>query len=401
MYESADANSKAEMGEIEADIEAVDRMEEVPTILEVVCKTTGMGFAAVARVTESRWVVCAVLDNIDFGLAAGGELKVESTICHEIRQTHQLVVINSVADSPDYCDHHTPATYGFQSYISVPIVRRDGSFFGTLCAIDPSPHKLDNPETIGMFKLFAKLIANNLDNNSDLVRAQIDLAEERELSVVREQFVAVLGHDLRNPIASMMAGIRRLGRPVSSDEGRQVLNLMQYSAIRMRDLVDNVLDFAKARLGDGLKLDIVTEAPLLPVLEHVVDEVRAVNPDRDIRAAFDLDRDVRCDHPRIAQLLSNLAGNAVTHGDPATPIEVGATTKDGRFELWVSNSGDPIPEAAMKTLFRPFFRGDGRGSPQGLGLGLYIASEIARVHGGSLSAKSDATETRFTFSMPL
>lgn len=390
------------MDDIQADVQAVGRMEEVPTILEVVCKTTGMGFAAIARVTDSRWVACAVLDNLDFGLKPGGELRVESTICHEIRQSRDIVVIDNVDESPQYRDHHTPAIYSLKSYISVPIIRRDGSFFGTLCAIDPAPHKVDNPETIGMFRLFAKLIANNLDSNSDLVQAQFDLAEERELSVVREQFVAVLGHDLRNPIASMMAGIRRLGRTAGMmDEGREVLGLMQASAIRMRDLVDNVLDFARARLGDGLRLDVVAQSPLLPVLEHVVDEIRSVHPEIVIHTDFELDRDVRCDHPRISQLLSNLLGNAVTHGDRTRPIRVGATTTGDCLELWVANSGEPISEKAMTMLFRPFFRGEVRSSQQGLGLGLYIASEIARVHGGKLTAQSDKLETRFTFTMPL
>ncbi|MGM4914349.1 GAF domain-containing sensor histidine kinase [Rhizobium sp. 768_B6_N1_8] len=390
------------MDDIQADVQAIGRMAEVPTILEVICKTTGMGFAAVARVTDSRWIACAILDTVDFGLKAGGELKVESTICHEIRQSHDLVVIDDVDESLQYRDHHTPAIYGLKSYISVPIIRRDGSFFGTLCAIDPAPHKVDNSETIGMFRLFAKLIASNLDNNADLVQAQVDLAEERELSVVREQFVAVLGHDLRNPIASMMAGIRRLSRAAGmSSESRDVLGLMQSSTIRMRDLVDNVLDFARARLGDGLKLDVVTGAPLRPVLENVVEEIRSVHPDLDIRTDFELDRDVRCDHSRISQLLSNLIGNAVTHGDRKKPIEIGATTTRGRLELWVANSGEPISDEVKTTLFRPFFRGEVRSSQQGLGLGLYIASEIARVHGGKLSVNSHESETRFTLTMPL
>jgi GAF domain-containing protein len=256
------------------------------------------GFAAVARVTDSPSLACAVLNNVDLGLKAGGELKVESTICHEIRQSHHLVVIDDADESPEYRDHHTPAIYGLKSYIAVPIIRRDGSLFGTLCAIDPAPHKVDNPETIGMFQLFAKLIASNLDSNSDLVQAQVDLAEERELSVVREQFVAVLGHDLRNPIASVMTGIRRLGRTGEmSSESRDILGLMQSSALRMRDLVDNVLDFARARLGDGLKLDVVAQASLRPVLDNVVEEIRSVHPDLDIRTSFELDRGVRCDHP--------------------------------------------------------------------------------------------------------
>jgi GAF domain-containing protein len=73
-----------------------------------------------------------VRDEIAFGLTAGGELKLETTICHEIRQSGQAVVIDNVADDIAYCGHHTPAKYGFQSYISMPIILADGSFFGSL-----------------------------------------------------------------------------------------------------------------------------------------------------------------------------------------------------------------------------------------------------------------------------
>jgi GAF domain-containing protein len=149
--------------EFAADIDAVQGIDAVPRILEIVCRSTGMGFAAVARVTDGRWVCCAVRDEIEFGLQPGGELKVETTICHEIRQSHEAVVIDSVAEDGAYSGHHTPAMYGFQSYISVPILLSDGTFFGTLCAIDPRPARLNNPETIGTFKLFAELIASHLN----------------------------------------------------------------------------------------------------------------------------------------------------------------------------------------------------------------------------------------------
>jgi GAF domain-containing protein len=133
----------------QADIERVNRIAAVPTILDVVCRTTGMRFAAVARVTEDRWIACSVRDEIDFGLKPGGELKIESTICNEIRQSQEAVVIDNVAEDAVWCQHHTPATYGFQSYISVPIVLADGSFFGTLCAIDPRPARLRNLKPSG------------------------------------------------------------------------------------------------------------------------------------------------------------------------------------------------------------------------------------------------------------
>ncbi|WP_342028873.1 GAF domain-containing protein [Devosia crocina] len=119
--------------EFQADIDAVQKIASVPTILDVVCRSTGMGFAAVARVTEGRWVACQVLDNIHFGLPPGGELKVETTLCHEIRQHRQVVAIDNVAEDAIYSAHHTPQLYGLQSYISAPIVLPDGSFLA-LCA---------------------------------------------------------------------------------------------------------------------------------------------------------------------------------------------------------------------------------------------------------------------------
>jgi sigma-B regulation protein RsbU (phosphoserine phosphatase) len=104
---------------------------------------------------------------------------------------------------------------------------------------------------------------------------------------------------------------------------------------------------------------------------------------------------------RIGQLASNLLGNAITHGAPDKPIRFSATTSDDCFELFVANVGDPIPPAMLPRIFEPFERSTLRSSLQGLGLGLYISSEIARAHGGNLSVSSDAVETRFTFRMPL
>src|ERR1700759_1270886 len=106
---------------IQSDIENISQIPIIPSLLEVICKTTGMGFAAIARVTEDKWVACSVRDEILFGLNPGSELKLETTICNEIRQTHQAVVIDHVEKDKKFHDHPTPRMYGFQSYISLPI----------------------------------------------------------------------------------------------------------------------------------------------------------------------------------------------------------------------------------------------------------------------------------------
>jgi signal transduction histidine kinase len=386
---------------IESDIAAVADIKAIPTILEVVCRTTGMGFAAVARVTEDRWVACGVRDEIDFGLKPGGELKVETTICHEIRGSGRPVVIDHVAEDESFRGHHTPAMYGFQSYISVPIVLENGTFFGTLCAIDPRPARLKSPEVINMFRLFAELIAFHLDAHARIAVADGALSAERQTAELREQFIAVLGHDLRNPVAAVSGGARLLRGEVAPDSrSASILDLMQSSLARMSELIDNVLDFTRAKLGGGLTAEPVDQDANV-VLNQVIGETRTVWPKRIIDARIDCDRPVRIDGARIAQLLSNLLANALTHGLPEGTVRVAASTRGGQFEMSVANHGDPIAALATGNLFLPFYRTSAQRGQQGLGLGLYIASEIAKAHGGKLDVQSTAEETVFTFRMPI
>jgi signal transduction histidine kinase len=167
----------------------------------------------------------------------------------------------------------------------------------------------------------------------------------------------------------------------------------------MAGLVDNVLDFARGRLGGGLTIQRDAKQPLTPALAHVVSELQAVWPDSVVDTRFDIDEPVNCDRGKISQLLSNLLGNAITYGDQGRPIQVSAKTVNGKFVLEVTNFGAPISGKAMEHLFKPYTRGD-RPSQHGLGLGLYIASQIASAHGGTLNATSDDQVTRFVFEMP-
>lgn len=224
---------------------------------------------------------------------------------------------------------------------------------------------------------------------------------ENETSQFREQFIAVLGHDLRNPLASISAGAQILDRTVQSEQEHQVTAMLQSTVMRMSAMIDNVLDFARGRLGGGITLQRDTRRPLQPELEQVVDELRMGSPGREILADFAIDRPVDCDRARVGQLLSNLLGNALTHATSNKPIIVRAETKEASFELSVTNAGQPIQEASLDRLFEPFFREKARASKQGLGLGLYIASQIAKAHDGTLTVTSTPAETRFTFTMPL
>ena len=150
------------MDDIDASVAKVRHNDAIRAMLEQVCAATSMGFAAVARVTDTRWVACQVIDRIEFGLEPGDELELKTTICDEIRETSKAVVIDHVAADAGWRTHPTPILYGFESYISFPITLADGSFFGTLCAIDPQPREIDTPAIVALFERFSREIADIL-----------------------------------------------------------------------------------------------------------------------------------------------------------------------------------------------------------------------------------------------
>lgn len=386
--------------DIPSDIIAISKIPAVANILEIVCQSTGMGFSAVARVTEEKWVACATFDQINFGLVPGGELILETTICNEIREHQEAVVIDHVSENEKFANHHTPLMYGFQSYISVPITLKNGEFFGTLCAIDPNPHKVDTPQTIGMFTMFADLIAFHLDALEQVDKSEKRLQEELVIAQLREQFIAILGHDLRNPLNAISNSSQLLARLDSEERVQRLVNVIKNSSFRMNGLIENMLDFASGRLGGGITVTRTPDEDIEKVLIQVIEEMQVVYPDRSIKTDFNFDYPVHADGKRIAQLLSNLLGNALSYSANDSTVELSAFSNEEEFNLCVANPGKQIPSATMERLFQPFSRGEVEPNKQGLGLGLYIASEIANAHGGTLDVSSDSEKTCFTLSIP-
>jgi signal transduction histidine kinase len=387
---------------IARDVAAIGRISAVPSLLKVICQNTGMGFAAVARVTDGTWTACAVEDTIQFGLKPGGQLKVETTLCSESRMARQPVVIDRASTDPVYFNHHTPRMYNIESYISVPIIHSNGEYFGNLCAIDPRPAVVSDARVVAMFTAFADLIARQLETEERQERTESALQSERATAELREQFIAVLGHDLRNPLSSVGAAAELLVRRQTEPELIKLGNRLKASTRRMSGLIDDVLDLARVRLGSGMHLSIREADFLASALKDVTDEVRAANPQLDIRDDIAINGAVRCDQGRVQQVLSNLLGNAVTHGAQDAPITVRAAIEGDHLVLSVTNGGAPIPADDLAKIFQPYWRPAHSKPGGGLGLGLYIASEIVAGHGGTLQATSSASEgTRFLATLPV
>jgi signal transduction histidine kinase len=384
-----------------SDIEAIHRIDAVPVILSMVKHLTGMRFAAVARVTDRNWVACAVDDSINFGLEPGGELVLESTICHEIRQHQQPVIFGHASTHPIFSRHHTPKTYGLESYISIPIIKANGDFFGTLCAIDSVPANLDEPAIAKTLTLFAQLIAMSLDTQSRLETATLQLNNANELGRLREQFIAVLGHDLRTPLSAVRMSADLLETKTDDKRSLNLISAIRNSSVRMGVLIENILDFARGRLGGGIPVQRKLVDDLQQTLQLTLEEVQASHPRATFNHVLDVPAGIYCDALRISQLLSNLLGNAVTHGSAGTPITLKAYAENDEIVIALTNQGSPIPPSLMPLLFEPFSRAEAGQRCEGLGLGLYIAAQIVSAHNGTLSVTSDAeTGTCFVARFP-
>lgn len=387
------------MGQKAADIATISRISAVPAMLNVISDMTGLRFAAVARVTEDTWTACAVLDQLEFGLGVGGELDLTTTICHEIRGSHVSVVIDKASEDPLYRDHHTPRMYRFESYISVPVFRTDGRFFGTICALDPNPAHLRSSTIQSTMESFARVLSLQIEAEESQQRTEADLYEERGTAELREQFIAVLGHDLRNPLFAINFGAERLLRKHPNPATDNIVRHILTSGRRAAQLVEDVLDFARGRMGSGIPLQLDDCQDLQDALRQSVSEVQSVHPQGVIHADIGDLRGVRCDRARLAQLLSNLVANAVHHGSPGGPVEVSAQIDQGNFTLSVKNQGK-IDELALPRLFQPYSRPVKHTPQAGLGLGLYIVKQIADAHGGELQVSScEQNGTVFTFTL--
>lgn len=381
-------------------VREIQSIAAVPRMLETVAALTGLRFVCIAHVTDTSWTTCAVHDQLGFGLMPGAPLDVTTTLCEEVRETREAIVIDSVRDSACYRDHHTPRIYGFQSYFSIPIFRPDGFYFGTLCGLDPEPAALTTGATIPALTLFAELVSRQLETERSLRETTSDLVTERATAELREQFIAVLGHDLRTPLSAILTRAELMMR--RSDDPAMVLaaDKIRGSALRMSGLVDNVVDFTRGRMGSGLLLELSKHANVDLVLEQVIEELRGAFPDRDIGTDIARALALRCDPQRLAQLLSNLLRNALVHGDATRPVTVRAAIEGATFVLEVVNEGPELAPAVIGQLFKPYWRATTRTGDEGMGLGLYIVDQIARGHGATVKVTSQDGRTRFALAMP-
>ncbi|SEK93719.1 PAS domain S-box-containing protein [Stigmatella aurantiaca] len=238
---------------------------------------------------------------------------------------------------------------------------------------------------------------------TDLTEHQQRESELRRAAEFRERFLGIVSHDLRNPLNAISLSAGALVREEGlSARAQKTAGRIVHSTERMGRMIGELLDFTRGRLGGGIP---ITRRPgdLRPLCRHVLDELRVARPDREVRLKGDGQFQGEWDGDRLAQLVGNLAKNALDYSPEDTPVTVSLHDEGHRVRLEVHNHGEPIPAEILPVLFEPFRRGvkaeDSK--PSGLGLGLFIARQIALAHGGTLEVRSTREEgTRFIVSLP-
>ncbi len=232
-------------------------------------------------------------------------------------------------------------------------------------------------------------------------RAQEQLAQAL---VFRERMIGILGHDLRNPLGAVRAlAALLLRREDMPESARESLAEIGRASQRMLELIGTLLDFTESRFKGGLPIAPVP-ADIHEVCRGVVAELRAAEPGRTIELHLEGDGHGSWDPARMAQVVSNLVANALEHGAAhgAVRLSVGGNAEDAVLE--VQNQGPPIPPALMAVMFEPFCQGSALPDathPRGLGLGLYIVSQVVHAHGGTIAVDSTARRgTTFTVRLP-
>ncbi len=236
----------------------------------------------------------------------------------------------------------------------------------------------------------------------DQAIAESVLSYSNELGKARDTFTAILGHDLRSPLGAILMSAHNAASHDLPEPAIRAIAAIQRSAKVMQSLIRDLLDFAGARLGREMPMH-PEESNLVEACHAALAELMAAHPGRTFEFEHDGDLGGFFDPPRIGQALSNLLNNAVNHGNRGQPVKVRARVEAEELIVDVINQGEAIPPDALKAVMNdPIARvhlPGGEGS-SGLGLGLYIAQQVAKAHGGSITAASAKGETRFSLHIP-
>ncbi|WP_188954899.1 sensor histidine kinase [Filimonas zeae] len=402
------------------DIQKIQSLEIIPSILDLVCRSTGMRFAAVARVTEKQWIACVVKDDIEFGLKAGGELQIETTICNDIRSTGEPVVIDHVREDERFKNHHTPRIYGFQSYISMPIILKDGTFFGTLCAIDPLPIPLSDMNAATMFALYADLISFHLYSQEQRAQ-QNQLLESTRFQLQQSQnnlrqYSHISRHTLQEPLRKLQLFSGMLEQDMNLPPNHKAVTIagkINILAAEFSTMINDLTDFSDFEQ----KTDEFQLVDLDTVLKAVLNRLRFKIAAKEALVHRSTLTILPAIPQQISQLFYHVLDNALTFTNPLVPVEINVygcdvtaeelaaythlTDKDNYYKVCIEDNGIGFDRGHSSQIFDLFARLNTKEQYAGIGMGLSQARKIIEHHNGFIIVDSETGKgTRFCLVFP-
>ncbi|WP_313157677.1 GAF domain-containing sensor histidine kinase [Sphingobacterium multivorum] len=377
----------------------IEDLPAIKDILNTICLYTGMDLGLVTSHNGHQWIACAVKDSLGIGVKAGQQLELHYTLGDPVHDRHAPIIIPDIERCENEDWKRKLHAKGFKSYIAFPIVDNEGFFFGTLCTIDYKAVPIDTQRITPLFKLLSELITFHLDSIAKVRNAESLLGEELQYSKRRDTLLSVLGHDLKNPLSAVITLSQYLADKLENVKHKQTATLIYDSSYRMKALIDNILDFARSKLGAGIHLN-KNLVELDMVILQTLREIQTSAGDRKVLTYFGASRPVKCDHERMAQVFSNLIGNSVRHGSAEHKIVINSSIESDKFIFQIENDGDEIEPPIFKNLFKPFVRGKNK-KEGGLGLGLYISKQIITAHKGEIQAKCIDGKVIFSLWIPI
>jgi len=218
----------------------------------------------------------------------------------------------------------------------------------------------------------------------------------------RNLLLGMLGHDMRSPLQTIQMTAQYLVRLNSGPDISKAAARLISGGAQMQALLDDLMDFSRSHLGLGIAVR-PSKANLEAVCVDEVEQIRAAHPGHEVQLEVSGDCRGEWDGRRVQQLLRNLTENAIKYGAGDKPVRVVVTGLQTDVRIEVRNEGPAIDRATLANLFQPLTRGaddEQRRRDDSLGLGLYIANEIAKAHGGAIEVRSDDAETVFAVTLP-
>ncbi len=360
--------------------------------LEAFLQLTGADYATWVKEEEAQLIIEGAVSRWEMSLSVGTLIPVSQEKQFLLR--FQEAIHQTLFEPPWLIAGHM-----LKAIIRIPFYDKQDNFCGSVWLF--AQEKFSSHEA-SLLQALCSLMSYQLEALALEQNRSRQLLEERQTAILRDKFIAILGHDLRNPIGAILNVAELLMRLPLEERVQRMALIVKNSSLRMKVLTDNLLDFAKGHLGEGIPVHRVSGEPLKDWLQQVVDELRLNHPEISLQVNISCPSNLICDGQRIAQVLGNLLSNAVHHGKEGSQVRVESHCNEAYYSLTVSNEGDAIPPKVQERMFRPFYRGILKPErAKGLGLGLYITAEIARAHEGKMEVYSEGGWNKFTLYLPL